>query len=90
MRSSSSHPTRVRLESDGRERVLRSLTRFFDAELDVQLSSFQSERVLDFFVKKIGAPVYNQAVRDARGFVQEKLLDLDAEFFEPEEPYADE
>jgi uncharacterized protein (DUF2164 family) len=88
MRSTSSHPTRIRLEGDGRERVLRSLTRFFDSEIDVQLSGFQAERVLDFVVKELGPAVYNQAIGDARGFVQDKLADLDAEFFEPEEPYS--
>ncbi len=37
-------------------------------------------------MKALGPPVYNQAVQDARGFVQEKLDDLDAEFYEPEDP----
>ena len=89
MRSTSPHPTRIRLQDAGRERALRSLRKFFDDELDVQLSGFQADRVLDFFVKELGAPVYNQAIRDAHGFVQDKLNDLDAEFFEPEESYVD-
>ena len=89
MRTTSRHPTRIRLEDAGRERALRSLGKFFETELDVSLSSFQAERVLDFFVRELGAPVYNQAIRDARAFLQDKLDDLDAEFFEPEEPYAD-
>jgi len=42
--------------------------------------------LLEFFVKAMRPPVYNQAVQDARGFVQEKLDDLDAEFYEPEDP----
>jgi len=89
MRSTSRHPTRVRLDDSGRERVLRSLSKFFDAELDVQLSAFQADRILDFFVKELGPAVYNQAIRDAHGFVRDKLEDLDAEFFETEEPYSD-
>lgn len=55
-------------------------------ELDQELSEFQAERLLDFFVRHLGAPVYNQAVQDVRGFLQEKVGDLDVEFYEPEEP----
>ena len=84
MRSTAKHPTRIRLEDGRRERLLRVLGQFFDAELGIELSDFQAERVLDFIVVEVGAPVYNQAIRDARGFVQDKLDDLDAEFFEPE------
>lgn len=89
MRSTSRHPTRIRLEDEGRQRALRSLGKFFESELGIELSDFQADRVLDFFVLELGAPVYNQAISDARGFLQDKLDDLDAEFFEPEEPYAD-
>jgi uncharacterized protein (DUF2164 family) len=35
-------------------------------------------------VKELGPPVYNQAIRDAHAFVQDKLLDLEGEFYEPE------
>lgn len=85
MRSTDRQPMRIRLEDEPRARVLRSLRRFFDAEFEIELSEFQAERVLDFLVVELGAPVYNQAIRDARGFLQDKLDDLDVEFYEPEE-----
>jgi len=84
MRSTTTHPTRIKLEGDRRARMLREMEKFFAGELDIELSGFNSERVLDFFVRELGAPVYNQAIRDARGFLADKLDDLDAEFFEPE------
>ena len=59
---------------------------FVRHELDHELSEFQAERLLDFFVRHLGAPVYNQAVQAVRGFLQEKVGDLDVEFYEPEEP----
>jgi len=34
-----------------------------------------------------GAPVYNQAIQDARVFLHAKLEDLDGEFYEPEESH---
>ena len=67
--------------------MVRSLQRFFEDELDREISEFQAKRLLDFFVRELGAPVYNQAVQDARAFLQDKLVDLEGEFYEPEEPY---
>lgn len=38
-------------------------------------------------MKWLGASVYSQAIQDARGLLQEKLSDLEGEFYEPgEEP----
>ena len=46
--------------------------------------ALRAELLLDFFVKELGPPVYNQAIRDAHDFVAEKLVDLEGEFYEPE------
>ncbi|TDJ79548.1 MAG: DUF2164 domain-containing protein [Planctomycetota bacterium] len=77
---------RISLSGDRRQAILASLVAFFAEEFDEELSVYRAERLLEFFVKALGPPVYNQAVQDARGFVQEKLDDLDAEFYEPEDP----
>jgi uncharacterized protein (DUF2164 family) len=77
---------RVRLAGERRERLVRALQRWYADELDETLSDFNAGRVVDFFVAELGPPVYNQAIRDAHGFLQEKLQDLEVEFYEPDEP----
>ena len=49
------------------------------------LSDFKAGQLLDFFVRELGPPVYNQAIRDAHGFVRDKLEDLEGEFYEPDD-----
>jgi uncharacterized protein (DUF2164 family) len=83
-------PMRIRLSREQREVIVRSIRLFFDEELDREVSRFQAEALLDFFVRELGAPVYNQAIRDAQAFVQDKMLDLSGELYEPEEPYAED
>jgi uncharacterized protein (DUF2164 family) len=39
--------------------VLVATTRFFAENFDEQLSDFRREALLDFFIKELGAPVYN-------------------------------
>lgn len=80
---------RIRLTAERRERALAALQRFSRDELDRELSPFQAERLLDFLVVELGAPVYNQAIQDARGFLLEKLDDLEGEFYEPDEPQGE-
>ena len=77
---------RIRLTDDRRARVLRSMRAFFEDELDLDLGDLRAARILDFFVKELGPPVYNQAIQDARAFLGDKLDLLEAEFFEPDEP----
>lgn len=77
---------RIRLSEERKQTIVRSLVELFAEEFDEELSPFRAERLLEHLVKELGAPVYNQAIRDARGYLLEKLEDLDGEFYEPEEP----
>ena len=86
MATQSSSPMRIRLSDERRERLVAGIRQLFSEEFDRDLSDFQANRLLDFFVLHLGVPVYNQAIQDARGFLQAKLDDLDGEIYEPEEP----
>ncbi len=77
---------RIKLSEEGRERLTAAIQQFFIEEFDRELSEFQAGRLIDFFVRHLGAPVYNQAIQDARASLQTKLDELDGEFYEPEEP----
>ena len=79
-------PMRIALSDERRTQLVSALQRLFAEEFDRELSDFQAKRLLELFIRQVGAPVYNQAIQDARAFLQEKLSDLDAEFYEPEEP----
>jgi uncharacterized protein (DUF2164 family) len=75
---------RIRLSDDRRAHLLLAIKRHFDDEFDDPISSFRAEGLLDFFVRELGPPVYNQGVRDACGYIQDKLADVDGEIHEPE------
>ncbi len=77
-------PMRIALSDERRDQLVAALQRFQTDEFEQELSDFQARRLLDFFVHHLGAPVYNQAIQDARAFLQDKLSDLEGEFYEPE------
>jgi uncharacterized protein (DUF2164 family) len=77
-------PMRIRLAPERRDRLVAKAQALFAREFDSELSEFQAQRLVDFFVRHLGAPVYNQAIQDARAAIQTKLDDIEGEFYEPD------
>jgi uncharacterized protein (DUF2164 family) len=77
-------PMRIRLSPERRSALVDAIQGHFADEFDETLSDFRAERLLDFFVAELGPPVYNQGVRDAAGYLQGKLTDIEGEIFEAE------
>ena len=75
---------RIRLSSERRTKLREAIKRHFAGEFDEELSDFRAEALLDFFIRELGPAVYNQGVRDASGFMQQKLADIEGEIFERE------
>jgi uncharacterized protein (DUF2164 family) len=73
---------RIRLSADRRASLLRAVKQHFAAEFDEPLSDFRAQGLLDFFVRELGPPVYNQGVRDASRYMQDKLTDIEGEVYE--------
>ncbi len=75
---------RVNVDGERRAALLLEVQGYFAENFDEELSEFKAEQLLDFFVENLGPPVYNQAIRDAHSFLQDKLSDLEGDFYEPE------
>ena len=75
---------RIRLSDERKRDLAQALAKFHLEAFDEELSAYRAERLLEFLIRTLGPPVYNQAIQDARGFLQEKLEDLDVEFYETE------
>jgi uncharacterized protein (DUF2164 family) len=77
-------PMRIRLTLDRRAQLLEAMKAYFTEEFDDELSDFRAQGLLDFFIRELGPPIYNQGVRDAASFVQSKLSDIEGEVYEGE------
>lgn len=76
---------RIRLSDERRAELIARIQAHCREHFDDDLGALKAELLLDFFVKELGPPVYNQAIRDAHDFLADKLEDLSGEFYEPEE-----
>lgn len=73
----------LRLSDERREQLILRIQGFYLEEFDETMSSFRAAQLLDFCLDEIGPHVYNQAVEDARVFMQRKLDELDGEVSAP-------
>lgn len=71
----------MKITEERRNRLVAELKAFYKAEFDEEISSFRAEQLLDFFLQKLGPAVYNQAVQDARAYMQTRLDDLEGEVY---------
>ncbi len=76
---------RIKLNEYRKSEIVRALMGYFSSEFDEEISEFRAQELVEFMLKQIGPSQYNQAIQDARKYMQEKLEDLDTEFFEPDE-----
>jgi len=74
----------ISLSEERRDQLLLALEGFYLEEFDEELSRFRAELIVDFLLGALGPPIYNQAVQDARIFMQRKLEELDGEVYAPE------
>ena len=77
-------PLRIRLSEERRQDLLKAVKQHFDDNFDEPLSDFRAGELVDFFLRALGPPVYNQGVHDACAVMQEKLADLEGEVYEKE------
>ena len=85
MMQSAGAGSRIKLDEARGAEMVRRLRVLFEDELDIGLSEFQAHAALEPLLRVIGPSIYNQAIHDARAFVQERLEDLDASLYEREE-----
>jgi uncharacterized protein (DUF2164 family) len=75
---------RIRLSADRRASLLVAIKAHSAEAFDEPISEYRAEALLDFFVRELGPPVYNQGVRDASGYIQSKLADIEGDVYERE------
>lgn len=79
---------RIQISDERRRDLIAAIRGWYDEQLEEDIGDLKARLILDFFLESLGPQVYNQAVRDAAAFVQDKLIDLEGELYEPEDPQA--
>ncbi len=77
----------IKLPPDTQKKLLLSIQRFLSEQYDLSVGDVNAGIVLDFCLKEIGPSIYNQAVADAQGILQDRVTELENVCFEDEFGY---
>ncbi len=77
----------IKLNPETEERLIGSIQRYFDANMDDGIGDLKAKLLLDFCVKELGPSIYNQAILDAQSAMQDKVAELDVSCYENEFSY---
>lgn len=70
-----------------RDRMIASLRRFADEEMEVEMGDLKASLLLDFVLQEIAPSVYNHAVADAQKHLLARVEEMDANVRLPEFAY---
>ena len=80
-------PPPIALSDADRARAIASLRTYAAQELDESLGDLKAGLLLDYVLAEFGPTIYNQAIADARRYMEERAADLDGAHHRVEFPY---
>jgi len=75
----------ITLRPETTKRLLVSIKRYAAANLDEEIGDLKAGLLLDFCLKEIGPPIYNQAIADAQAYFTDRVADLEGVCHEDED-----
>ncbi len=69
------------IDKEKTKEMTEKIQKFIEDEFDESIGELRAGIVLDFFIKELGPPIYNQAIQDAQVFIQDKLIDLESTLY---------
>lgn len=77
----------IKLNPEVEERLIGSIRRYFDVNMDESIGELKAKLLLDYCVRELGPCIYNQAIADAQAAMQDKVTELDVSCYEAEFGY---
>jgi uncharacterized protein (DUF2164 family) len=75
-----------KLPFDQKKALMEKIQYYFESELGKTLGDLATENMLEFLIQTLGPLVYNEALKDARAVVNERILSLEDELYTLEKP----
>ena len=77
---------KIELPKDDREALSRALSRYLKDELDLEVTGFDAQFLLDFVAETLGPAFYNQGLADAQALLSKKLDEVGEAILTLEQP----
>ncbi|MFC5452963.1 DUF2164 domain-containing protein [Paenibacillus aestuarii] len=71
----------LKLPKEEKELLIDDLQGHLELEHDITLGRLATEQLVDFMLQQLAAPIYNQAVEDARAVLMERMASLEDDLY---------
>lgn len=71
----------IKLPRDEKLQLVHGLQHFFETERGESIGELGAEQLVDYMISAVGPYIYNAAIADARTVFQEKMNQLDDEWY---------
>lgn len=78
---------KIELSKQARADAVASIQRYFEENMPEGIGELPAGMLLNYFLEEIAPVVYNKAIADAQGRMQQRALDLSGELFADEWTY---
>lgn len=68
----------ITIPDHARKQAIASIRQYFAEEMSEEIGDLKAALVLDYFLAEIGPVVYNEAITEARAFIDERAGDMSA------------
>ncbi len=77
----------IEISKQARVDAIKSIQRYFEENMTEPIGDLPAGLLLNFLLEEIGPVIYNGAIRDAQGKMQQRVVDLDGELYANEFQY---
>ncbi len=78
----------ISIPDAARKQAIASIKHFVADTLDQEIGDLKAGLFLDYILKEHGPTIYNQALFDARTFMEERAADIEGMGYQPEFPLS--
>lgn len=75
----------IKFSSGEKDHIVGKIKKYFERELQHEITQFEAEFLIDFFSNEVGSYYYNQGLSDAQVLINLKLDDVIYELEKPTE-----
>ena len=68
----------IEIKKEIQDRLIGSIQKYFQENMEEEIGDLKAMLLMEFFLKKLGPEIYNQAVRDAQSVMLERVNELDS------------
>ncbi|PLS14725.1 DUF2164 domain-containing protein [Bacillus sp. M6-12] len=76
----------IKFPRDHKDHIIRSIQEYFYRQNGEEIGEIAAEDFMNFALKEIGPFIYNEAIKDAKSIIDDKMMNLEEDLSSLERP----